>query len=249
MRRATLWAVLLAAASSLASDARPKPDATPGEVAAFIRAQSPDQLLCFAREALAAMPVYQMRVEKRERFNGRVGPAQNIDAWVREEPLAIRAEWAAGDKAGRRLFYDAKARPGEMRVREAGVLSLAGAVWIRIDGSLAHIDTRHSVRDLPLSGVIDLLQANFDLARPLGGPEREDLGWDASRHWCIRFTAPPGLRAEGRVIRICFDVAQRLPAEVEIEDDAGFLESYRYLHVTPAPGEAASFNLAAAGVP
>ena len=103
----------------------------------------------------------------------------------------------------------------------------------------------------PLAGTLAALgsYAVGFLARPLGGPEREDLGWDASRHWCIRFTAPPGLRAEGRVIRICFDVAQRLPAEVEIEDDAGFLESYRYLHVTPAPGEAASFNLAAAGVP
>jgi hypothetical protein len=239
--RAPWGALVLTLAAQAAGETR-------SELEARIRRATPEELVAYGRAAVSTMPIYRMHVAKRERIDGTVGAVQEIDALVREAPLAVRAEWAKGDMAGRKVLYDSTVRAHQMRAREAGILGWVGAVWIDTGSSLTRRDTRHAVTELPLSSALDQLQRNFDASRPLGGPKREDLGWDEHGHWCVRFTAPPGFVAYGRVIRLCFDVERRLPAEVEISDEQGLVESFAYSQVRPAPGAESELTARAAGL-
>ncbi|HEX4621264.1 MAG TPA: DUF1571 domain-containing protein [Myxococcaceae bacterium] len=214
----------------------------------LLRKASAQELINIGKETIGQMPVYRMRMTKRERVGGKVRNSQDVDVLVRERPLAIRAEWVGGDAKGRRLLFDEGLRKKEMRVREAGFLGIAGAVWIDIDGGLAHGDTNHKVTEMPISSLLDLLQADFDRAAPAGGFSREDQGWDSSDHWCILFTAPPKIPTYAQTAKICIDPIARLPAEVEIHDTKGFLEDFRYTNVRPAPDAGSDLTLSAAGL-
>jgi hypothetical protein len=214
----------------------------------ILRKASAQELINIGKETLEQMPLYRMRLTKRERVGGKVRNTQDVDVLVRERPLAVRAEWVAGDAKGRRLLFDEGLRKKQMRVHEAGVLGLVGAVWIDVDGSLARGDTNHKVTEMPLSSLLDQLQADFDRAAPAGGFTREDLGWDASDHWCVRFTAPPKVPTYAQTARVCIDPVGRLPAEVEIHDAQGFLEDFRYSNVRPAPDAGSELTLTAAGL-
>jgi hypothetical protein len=214
----------------------------------LLRKASAQELISIGKETIGQMPLYRMRMTKRERVGGKIRNSQDVEVLVRERPLAVRAEWVAGDAKGRRLLFDEGLRKNQMRVREAGFLGIAGAVWIDIGGGLAHGDTNHKVTEMPLSSLLDQLQADFDRAAPAGGFSREDQGWDSSDHWCILFTAPPKIPTYAQTARICIDPIARLPAEVEIHDTQGFLEDFRYSNVRAAPDAGSELTLSAAGL-
>jgi hypothetical protein len=214
----------------------------------LLRKASAQELIEIGKETIGQMPIYRMRMTKRERVGGKVRNSQDVEVLVRERPLAIRAEWVAGDAKGRRLLFDEGLRKNQMRVREAGFLGIAGAVWIDINGGLAHGDTNHKVTEMPLSSLLDQLQADFDRAAPAGGFSREDQGWDSSDHWCILFTAPPKIPTYAQTARICIDPLARLPAEVEIHDRQGFLEDFHYTNVRAVPDAGSELTLSAAGL-
>jgi hypothetical protein len=221
---------------------------TGAETEDLLRKASAQELINIGKETLGQMSIYRMRMTKRERVGGKVRNAQDVDVLVREHPLAVRAEWVGGDAKGRKLLFDEGLRKKEMRVHEAGLLGMVGAVWIDINGGLAHGDTNHKVTEMPLSSLLDQLQADFDRAAPVGGFAREDLGWDASAHWCILFTAPPKVPTYAQTARICIDPVARLPAEVEIHDAKGFLEDFRYGNIRAAPDAGSELTLSAAGL-
>jgi hypothetical protein len=223
-------------------------DADRAEKAELIRQSSAADLIARGFEALDQMPNYRMNVVKRERVRGVVGAAQEMEVYIRDNPLAVRAKWLSGPGSGRKLLYDAALKAGQMRVREAGLLGIVGAVWVGVDSNLAKRDSNHQITEMRLRSLMDLLRLDFKRAESKGGFGREDLGWNKNGHWCIRFTAPKQAETYAQVALICLEGEKLLPAEVEIQDKVGFLESFYYRNVKPVSDSKEIFGYAAAGL-
>jgi hypothetical protein len=206
---------------------------------ALVQNTSTVELLSAARASLGTLGIYRLRVEKQERVSGTLLEPQVIEATIRESPLAIRAEFTAGPSKGRRLLYSAELRPGELRVREKGVLGLAGAVWIGIDNPLARRDSNHRITDLAIGSVLTRLLGDLETGQRAGGHERRDLGLDARGRLELEFIAPPncpGLLTTRA--RVTIDLAAALIVGIETHDAEGLLERYGYqlLEKNLAPG-------------
>lgn len=181
------------------------------------------------RQGIAALGTYRVQLTKRERIKGELGAPQTLDLHVRPAPLAFRIDFLRGPSAGRRALYNAELRKDEIRVKEAGMLGLAGAVWLHLDNPLTRRDTNHRSTEIGLSALLDLIERDIELAKPFGGHTRRDEGLDARGFFTSVFTAPEtshGLYAKST--RVGFDPAASLPMRIEVHDDAGFLESYEY---------------------
>lgn len=197
-------------------------------------------LIARGRKAVEALGIYRDRMVKRERVGGKILPAQTVELLVRTQPFAVRFDFVAGPGTGRRVLYNTLVRADAMRVRESGMLTLFGALWIGTDSSLAFGETNHRATDSGFSAMIDQIQADFEKAKPQGGFSRKDLGWNERGRWCVLFTAPKGgtgLKAE--TCKICLDRATVLPMELEISDRQGFLESYYHSDVRPRQADGA----------
>src|SRR6266404_229836 len=107
----------------------------PPALAERLRATSPEELIVLGREGLRRLGNYRARLLKQERVKGKLLPPQTMEVIVQAAPRAQRLEYVEGPKAGRKVVWT-EARPGEMLVREAGILGIA-SMWIDLTGSLA----------------------------------------------------------------------------------------------------------------
>jgi hypothetical protein len=202
----------------------------PDALAVELRSMSPHQLVALGREGVRRLGTYRARLSKRERVGGKVLPPQTIELLVRPSPPALRLEYVAGPKAGRKVVWTAK-RPNQMHVREAGILGVM-SVWLDVDGRLARGDTNHAVTELGFAPLLDLIAGDLLKAEAHGGHHRRDEGFDATRRYCMVFTAPAGAQdLYAQRTRLCVDPRLAVPVEIEAQDRAGFLEHYRYTDV------------------
>lgn len=92
---------------------------------------------------------YEFSMWRRERVHGQ-WPSKPDHMLVRvaHEPLRIYAKWLPdGAHAGQEVLYDASTRSDELYGHFGGLLR-AVSIWTRIDGFLAHTQSRHRVTDL-----------------------------------------------------------------------------------------------------
>jgi hypothetical protein len=203
----------------------------------LIQSSSTQSLLSLAKEAARGLGSYRARLTKQERVSGKLLDPQLIDITLREAPKALWAVWTAGPSKGRRLLYDSTVKPKEMRVREAGFLSIAGAISLSIDNSLALRDTNHTIDEVGFLSLVGLLQKDFVAAAPQGGFTRTDEGLDSRGRWCLKFVAPAGAKGlYAQSAKLCLDLSSALPVVVEVYDGKGLLERYEWDDVAPAPG-------------
>ncbi len=247
------WAVLAAGLLMLGAAAPEGPPPQSPELAAqlaALKSATPEELLARARASVAALGAYKQRSTVEERIKGVLKPAHVLQQWIREDPRAVRLEFIAGRAKGRKVLYDSMARPGELRVREPGLLGLAGALWIRVDSSLVFGDTNHPITDVGLGAVLRIQTADFDRAKTFGGYTRTDEGLNERGHYCIRYDAPAravGLYAARSLV--CLDPATALPLEVTVWDPQGLLERYTFFAIEPHAAEGPdAFDRKAAGL-
>jgi hypothetical protein len=180
--------------------------------------------------------VYRALVTKTERVRGRVIGPQVAEVLIRERPRALRMTFLdEHGRPGRRLVYNEAVRPSQMMVRESGLLGHL-AVWVDIDGWLAHRGSNHTVRDVGFGPLLALIERDRAAALPLGGHVRKDeppgTGPDGTS--CLVFLAPPGARGlYATRSRLCFDRKLHLPVLIEVSDAGGFLERYLWRAVAP----------------
>jgi hypothetical protein len=124
------------------------------------------KLLAMGLRISQGINTYRYRMLKQERVRGELLAEQVIDVYVRETPFAVRLHYVKGPGAGRKVLFNPSVRPDEFRVREAGFLSVAGAIWLNVNSSFAKADSNHTVREV---GIGPLLSRS--------GPDR----WAASR--------------------------------------------------------------------
>jgi hypothetical protein len=189
-----------------------------------------------AHQAVRELGVYRALVTKTERVKGRLIGPQTAEVLIREHPRAIRMTFLdERGRPGRRLVYNEAVRPSQMMVRESGLLGHL-AVWVDVDGWLAHRASNHTVRDVGFGPLLDLIERDRTAARPLGGHLRKDEppGAGPEGTSCLVFLMPPGARGlYATRTRLCFDAKLHLPVLVEVWDAAGFLERYQWRAVAP----------------
>jgi hypothetical protein len=202
----------------------------PAELAAQLRATSPQDLLTLGREGVRRLGTYRARLVKQERVSGKILPAQTLDLMAQPAPRALRLEYVEGPSAGRKVVWTEK-RPKQMRVREGGILGVT-SLWLDVGGRLAQGDTNHKVFELGFAPVLQIIANDLAKGLPYGGHQRHDEGFDAAGNYCMIFTAPvgaPGLYAQQT--RLCVDPKLAVPVDVEVNDGAGFRERYRYTQI------------------
>jgi hypothetical protein len=224
--------VLASAADSGAVRLEELGSLAPPALAERLRATTPEELIALGRQGVRRLGTYRARLLKQERVDGKVLPAQTMEVIVQPSPRAQRLEYVEGPKAGRKVIWTEK-RPGEMLVREAGILGIA-SLWIDLGGRLARGDTNHSVTELGFAPLLDLVASDLAKARAQGGHTRKDQGFDGSGAYCMEYTAPPGAKGlYAQRTRLCVDAKLGIPVKIEVYDGQGFLERYEYTHVRP----------------
>jgi len=192
---------------------------------------SPEALIAGGRESVRKMGTYRARLVKTERINGEVCPAQTIDILVRSSPRAVRLEFIAGPKSGRRVIWREDNRPSEILVREGGIMGLT-SLWLDSSGSLARRDTNHAVSEIGFANLLDVMERDLAKGKSQGGHVWKDLGLDANGIYQVEFIAPPGARGlYAQRTRFGIDPNLHVPVDIEVFDAQGFLERYQYKNV------------------
>jgi hypothetical protein len=207
------------------------PGLVKNEQAERLRTASPEALIASGREAVRKLGTYRARLVKTERIKGEVRPAQTIDILVRPSPPAIRMEYIAGPKSGRRVIWRQDKRPGEILVREGGILGLT-SLWLDSAGSLARGDTNHAVSEIGFANLFDVMERDLAKGKTQGGHTRKDLGLDANGLYWLEWIAPPGAHGlYAQRTRMGIDLNLNVPVDVEVYDAQGLLERYQYKNV------------------
>lgn len=198
------------------------------EIKPLVEAIPTDELLAIGRATVATLGVYEVLLLNEERIKDKLRAPERIRALVREAPKAARLEFIEGPAKGRKVLYNAELRRDEMRVREPGLLGVAGGIWLRLDNPLAKADSLHPVTDIGFGALLAQLGRDLDASKPFGGHARRDLGFDAKGFWVAEFTAPAGVKLDADRAKLTIDLALGLPAAIEAYDKKGLLERHTY---------------------
>lgn len=233
--RSLLAALLLGSSATALAE----PPALPG--------LSIEEILHRGDASLRALGSYRVTLTAEERVGGRLRSPQRIELWVRESPRAVRLLYVGGPAAGRKGLYDERLRPGEIRVREHGLLGLAGPLWLSIHNPLTLQDTNHAVTEVGFGPLLALERRALAAAALFGGYRRSDEGVNERGRSCLRFDAPHDAHGLYAVrSRVCFD-DRFLPVEMTNWDERGLLERFVFTDLQPGTADA-DFDLRVAGL-
>lgn len=232
MRVMFRWVVLLASGLGAAAAAAETPGeftslsetdrralvkATPREELERVMKETPQsKLLGMGQRIILGINSYSYKMQKQERVRGELLPEQIIEVFVRESPFAVRLHYLKGPGAGRKIVFNPSVRAAEFRVREAGFLSVAGAIWLNVDSSFAKSDSNHTVREAGIGPLVGRLIRDTERAKPLGGFSMVPEGWNDKGEYCASYLSPPASPPfDYEKTRICTDLQSGVPMKVE----------------------------------
>jgi len=256
MTRAVIWALMvssgLAHADALMeftslseSDRRNTVKSTPRDELERIMKETPQaKLLAMGQRIILGVNTYSYRMVKQERVRGELLPEQTIDVFVRETPFAVRLHYVKGPGAGRKVLFNPSARASEFRVHEAGLLSVAGAIWLNVDSSFAKSDSNHTVREAGIGPLVGRLVRDTERAKPLGGFSLVPEGWNDKGEYCGSYVSPPANPPfDYAKTRICTDLLSGVPMKVEGYGSKGeLLEKWHFFDFKPDSWTAEFFD-------
>jgi hypothetical protein len=213
-------------------------------VAEALRNTSQERLLAMSQRVVGNANSYRYRMVKQERVGGVLLPEQTIDVFVRERPFAVRLHYVNGPAAGRKVLFNPAIRPSEFRVREGGLLSVIGAIWLDIDSAMAKADSNHDVTEAGLGSLLARLVRDFARAKSVGGFRLMAETWSAEGHPCSDYRSPPAQPAFDYVrTRVCTDLASGIPTRVEgYGHNDEVLEKWHFSDFRPHQASSDFFN-------
>ena len=220
-------------AARLIAVARPANAAAPRLAAPTVAPTT--RVVTDARTALNAMRSYQLALNRQERVNGELLPAEDLIMSIHRQPKAARLTWADGPHQGREVLYRADEPGGLMHVNMADSKIPMPRLALAPDSPMVMKNSRHPITEAGLDPIVASME-EADRAGSL-----VDLGMetptplDHPHHGILRRTA------EGDVWRAYFDPGNHLPALVECQAANGDLvERYVFRNIQPDPGELAT---------
>lgn len=205
------------------------------EQASFLRTSPLDHLLFLSEQAVFTLGTYSYLMAKRERVRGVLLEEQVIRVLAREQPFATRLEYEAGPSQGRIVIFNSAASPDHFRVREGGLLSIAGPLWLPVDSPMAKADSNHTIKEAGLGNLISRLRREVQKAAPLGGIQASSEGWNEAGHYCQLYVMPAGGKGfDSAKTRVCIDLSAGIPTRVESYAANGtLLERYAFSQLKP----------------
>jgi hypothetical protein len=186
------------------------------ELERIMKDTSQAKLLAMGQRIIVGVNTYSYRMRKQERVKGELLPEQTIDMYVRESPFSVRLHFVKGPGAGRKLVFNPSVRSNEFRVREAGLLSVVGSIWLSVDSSFARSDSNHTIREAGIGPLLARLMHDTDRARPLGGFQLVPEGWNDKGEYCGSYLSPLASPPfDYAKTRICTDLLSGVPMKVE----------------------------------
>ncbi len=207
-------------AARLVSDRQDQPQASPaaGADAAVVVAE--------ARQALDAMPTYEVALRRQERVNGNLGAEEDVTLAVRRQPLAIRLTWPTGPHKGREVIYRADEPGGLMHVNPGPPLP---RINLAPDSPLVLRNSRHPITEAGFDSLVRTLEA--DLQHPDQG-SLNATGDPVAGSTLVR------VNPSGETWRVAIDPTNHLPTSVECTNSGGqLLERYAFRDVRANPPE------------
>jgi hypothetical protein len=193
------------------------------------------KLLAMGQRIILGVNTYSYRMQKQERVRGELLPEQVIDVYVREAPFAVRLHYVKGPGAGRKVVFNPSVRADEFRVREAGFLSVAGAIWLNVDSSFAKSDSNHTVREAGIGPLVGRLVRDTERGKPMGGFSMVPEGWNDKGEYCASYLSPAASPPfDYARTRVCTDLASGVPMKVEGYGPKGeLLEKWHFFDFKP----------------
>ncbi|MBN2582054.1 MAG: DUF1571 domain-containing protein [Planctomycetes bacterium] len=190
-----------------------------------------------AVEAARALDTYSARFEKQEYVGAELRPVEQIDVWIREDPLAVRMRWVGRVDPGKDVLYVEGENDDRLRVY-AGHMVLKMRVNLDPFSDAAMKDNRHAITRMGLatlaSGLLlnqgESVPADEKSFRLLGGATLDERPVDVVG----RPVASDDPETPADLLIYCLDAATHLPVLAARYDDAGnLLEMYHYSNVAP----------------
>lgn len=170
---------------------------TDAELVALIDAMKPDAFVAYARIVIGGEHSYEYWMRRRERVNGKwPTQADHMDVRCQDTPRRLYVRWLPdGAHAGQEIIYDETRDPQRFMGHFGGPWRFVSGTF-PIDGALAQIQSRHSVRDLGLQFIVSTLEhdaRSFEAEGLSAKPGHINvLNVDGERVLALTWDAPDG---------------------------------------------------------
>jgi hypothetical protein len=228
------------------STTNPKPDSEPSPATQRERRQasgiSVESLIAATRARLEGLTSYQVSLDRQERVDSVLQPAEVVLLSIRRKPKAVRLEWPEGSHKGREVIYSASENGGLMHVNMADSIVPVPRLSIAPDNFMVLRNSRHPITEAGFDTIVYNLEQSLSKSKvgdlsggkiTYGGMEQVD-GLDQPCHKVIRLTP------NGETWLVYLDPKTKFPAMVKGTGRNGeLLERYVFRNVRPNVAELA----------
>jgi len=179
---------------------------------------------------------YECTFLKQERVGGKLQDEETIHLKYREKPKALYMKWLAGPFKGRELLYNETIRADDIRVREAGFLGVI-PVWISVDSPLAMRGTNHTVLEVGMKYLLNMIKKDWQKSHTTGDLSRKNYGitkLDGHNVYVMESIQKknPAQNYYCHRLRHYIDYTRSMEIKAEVYDwDNKLMEKYTYLDI------------------
>jgi hypothetical protein len=188
---------------------------------------NPQAAMAYLEQTVRALGEYELWMRREERLpSGWTTPPFVNYIKYRHQPRQVYVQWVKGSpKAGQEIIFDETKRKDAIYGHLGGLLNIT-SMWTSMDGLLARGNSNHTVRDLGLQPIVEII-ANENRQRLKEGYSSapnvvEVLPLNGERTVALTWITPPGVtKAYSRKARIFVDIGEPMIRQIETWDDRG----------------------------
>ncbi|WP_186308431.1 DUF1571 domain-containing protein [Paraburkholderia sp. BCC1885] len=219
------------------------------QILALMDAMKPEAFVDYAKFDMVLDNTYEYSMFRQERVAGRWSDRpDHMTIRYQDSPRKVYAKWLPdGAHAGQEILYDETTDPDRIYGHAGGLLRIVSGK-IAIDGTFAHAQSRHSVRDLGLQFIARTVDHDARSYRDEGVTPRptriEIVTMQGKRMLAWTWIAPAGPPAHyAQRVRLLFDLQHPWPSgEIAWDERNRPLELIRFEDVTPRHWSDATFD-------
>jgi hypothetical protein len=222
---------------------------TDDQILSLMEAMKPEAFVEYAKSDMVPDDAYEYRMLRQERISGRwPDRPDHIDIRYQDAPRRVYAKWLPdGAHAGQEILYDETRDPVSIFGHLGGRLRIVSGK-VAIDGTFAHAQSHHSVRDFGLQFITRTIEHDAHSFREEGLTEKptriELVNVQGVRLLAWTWIAPAGPPAHyARRVTLLFDLKHTWPCGEDSWDERGdILEMIRFEDVVPHRWSEAAFD-------
>jgi hypothetical protein len=183
----------------------------------------PMRLMTEARARFEKVTDYTCTLVKRERINGQLTPDNVVAMSVHNQPFSVDLRWIEPKNlVGQEACYVAGRNGGNMRVKSAGFLGVAGFLSIDPTDPRAQKTSKHSITEAGIGNMINGIAEKWEIERQLNVTQVRIGEYEYNKRRCMRVetihpTNPDNQFLTYRTI-LYFDKSTGLPIRMECYD-------------------------------